>query len=153
MWKPRSETALPKTRSLPGEKLPSESQLRAQFGVSRNAVRQAIKNLAREGWVESTKGVGTFCLSRLPPSQLTNDVAFVAFYASSYIFPEVIRGCDHILYKNGFHLILNQSEFDLDKERDILLALRKKRVDGIIIAPIYDGKNRSNAALLEGTPK
>jgi DNA-binding GntR family transcriptional regulator len=36
-----------------GEKLPSESQLCAQFSVSRNAVRQALRNLTQEGLVES----------------------------------------------------------------------------------------------------
>ena len=133
----------------PGEKLPSESELCAQFGVSRNAVRQAIRDLAQEGWVQTARGVGTFCRSRVPATQLTTNIAFVAFFASSYIFPEIIRGCDHVLYSRGFNLILNQSEYDLDKERSILLFLRKKRVDGIIIAPVYDGKDRSNAGLLE----
>jgi GntR family transcriptional regulator of arabinose operon len=133
----------------PGEKLPSESQLCAQFGVSRNAVRQAIRDLTQEGWVKTERGVGTFCRSRVPAAELTTNVAFVAFFASSHTFPEVIRGCDHILYSRGFNLILNQSEYDLEKERSILLSLRKKRVDGVIIAPVYDGKDRSNANLLE----
>ncbi len=133
----------------PGEKLPSESQLCAQFGVSRNAVRQAIRDLAQEGWVQTARGVGTFCRSRVPATQLTTNIAFIAFFASSYIFPEVIRGCDNVLYSRGFNLILNQSEYDLEKERSILLSLRKKHVDGIIIAPVYDGKDRSNAGLLE----
>jgi GntR family transcriptional regulator of arabinose operon len=133
----------------PGAKLPSESQLCAQFGVSRNAVRQAIRNLAHEGWVESLRGIGTFCRSRLPSADLTTNIGFVAFFVSSYIFPEIIRGCDRVLYANGFNLILNQSEYDLEKEKNILLALRKKKVDGIIISPVYDGKDRSNAVLLE----
>jgi GntR family transcriptional regulator of arabinose operon len=132
-----------------GEKLPSESQLCAQFGVSRNAVRQAIRNLVSEGWVESLRGIGTFCRSRLPTAGLTTNIGFVAFFVSSYIFPEIIRGCDRVLYSKGFNLILNQSEYDLEKERNILLALRKKKVDGIIISPVYDGKDRSNADLLE----
>ena len=42
----------------PGERLPSESQLCDQFGVSRNAVRQAIHTLLHEGRVETIKGVG-----------------------------------------------------------------------------------------------
>ncbi len=133
----------------PGAKLPSESQLCAQFGVSRNAVRQAIRGLVSEGWVESLRGIGTFCRSRPSSSALTTNIGFVAFFVGSYIFPEIIRGCDHVLYSKGFNLILNQSEYDLEKERSILLALRKKRVDGIVISPVYDGKDRSNADLLE----
>lgn len=149
--------SISESRILPREKLPSESQLCAQFSVSRNAVRQAIRNLVHEGWVESIKGVGTFCRSRVSESALTTNIAFVDFFTSSYIFPDIIRGCDHVLYRKGFHLILNQSEYDLDKERNILLNLQKKKVDGIIISPISDGGGRSNCDLLvqfqqEGTP-
>ena len=59
---------------IPGDKLASESQLCAQFGVSRNAVRQAIRNLARNGLVESLKGVGTFCRTPAPSSPFSMNV-------------------------------------------------------------------------------
>lgn len=142
-------TAISDGRISPGEKLPSESQLCQQFGVSRNAVRQAIRNLIVEGSVESLKGVGTFCRSRPADGRLSTNIGFVDFFTSSYIFPEIIRGCDHVLFKRGFHLLLNQSEYDLDKERRILLNLQRKRVDGVIISPVYDGGERSNVDLLE----
>ncbi len=150
-------TSIRDNRIAPGDKLPSESQLCAQFGVSRNAVRQAIRNLAHEGSVESVKGVGTFCRKRLADSMLSTNIGFVCFFSGSYIFPEIIRGCDHVLYQRGFHLLLNQSEYDLEKERAILVNLKKKGVDGIIIEPVFDGHGRSNADLLgelsdQGTP-
>jgi len=134
---------------VPGEKLPSESQLCAQFAVSRNAVRQAIRNLVEEGLVESTRGVGTFCRSRLPKSQLSVDIGLVEFFISSYIYPEVIRGCYNALSRRGFSVLLNQSEYNVERERTILLELRRKKVGGIIIAPIYGAGDRSNALLLE----
>jgi GntR family transcriptional regulator of arabinose operon len=133
----------------PGEKLPSESQLCAQFGISRNAVRQAIRSLVREGLAESTRGVGTFCRSRLPRSQLSADIGLVEFFMSSYIYPEIIRGCYNTLSRRGFSLLLNQSEYNLERERAILMELRRKKVGGIIIAPIYGAGDRSNALLLE----
>jgi GntR family transcriptional regulator of arabinose operon len=134
---------------VPGEKLPSESQLCAHFGVSRNSVRQAIRNLIREGLVESTKGVGTFCRTRLPASPLSANIGLVEFFISSYIYPEIIRGCYNTLSRKGFALLLNQSEYNLEQERAILQDLRKKKVGGIIIAPIYGAGDRSNALLLE----
>ena len=134
---------------VPGEKLPSESKLCAQFGVSRNAVRQAIHNLIHEGLVESTKGVGTFCRTRLPASPLSANIGLVEFFISSYIYPEIIRGCYNTLSRKGFALLLNQSEYNLEQERAILQDLRKKKVGGIIIAPIYGAGDRSNALLLE----
>jgi len=134
---------------IPGEKLPSESQLCAQFAVSRNVVRQAIHNLIHEGIVESIKGVGTFCRTRVPASALSTNIGLVEFFIGSYIYPEVIRGCYNTLSRKGFALLLNQSEYNLEQERAILQDLRKKKVGGIIIAPIYGAGDRSNALLLE----
>jgi GntR family transcriptional regulator of arabinose operon len=134
---------------VPGEKLPSESQLCVQFDVSRNVVRQAVHNLFHEGLVESIKGVGTFCRTRLPASPLSTNIGVVQFFISSYIYPEIIRGCYNTLSRKGFALLLNQSEYNLERERTILQELRKKQVGGIIIAPIYGAGDRSNALLLE----
>lgn len=47
----------------PGQKLPSEAQLTAQFGVSRTVVREAIAALAADGLVESRQGAGVFVVN------------------------------------------------------------------------------------------
>ena len=44
----------------PGQKLPSESQLQAQFKVSRITVRQALSTLQAEGLIETFNGKGSF---------------------------------------------------------------------------------------------
>jgi len=143
-------TRIVENRILPGEKLPSESELCSSFEVSRNVVRQALVNLVHEGWLETVKGVGTFCRTRVAGHELSTNIGFVCFFTGSYIFPEIIRGCDHVLYRKGFHLLLNQSEYDLAKERNILLNLKKKGVDGVIIEPVYseDHPDASNADIL-----
>lgn len=51
----------------PGEKLPTESSLVAEFGVSRTVVREAISRLQAAGLVETFQGRGSFVLS-LPPA-------------------------------------------------------------------------------------
>ena len=44
----------------PGDKLPPERELTKQFGVSRTAVREAMKALTQKGLVEIQPGRGTF---------------------------------------------------------------------------------------------
>ena len=43
-----------------GDQLPAERDLALQFGVSRTAVREAVKALREKGLVEAYSGRGTF---------------------------------------------------------------------------------------------
>src|SRR5436305_11235680 len=45
-----------------GDKLPPERELAQQFGVSRTAVREAVKALREQGFVEAYPGRGTFVM-------------------------------------------------------------------------------------------
>ncbi len=120
-----------------GDRLPSESELCERFSVSRTAVRQALGNLSREGLVESRKGIGSFCTGRRTAS--STDFAFVCYFAGSYIFPRLVTGFERAVQRAGYHMVINQSENDLEKERSILLRLRDKGVAGIAIIPINFG--------------
>lgn len=44
----------------PGERLPTEGQLAATFGVSRNVVREAVASLRSRRVLETRRGIGTF---------------------------------------------------------------------------------------------
>jgi len=44
----------------PGERLPTEAELSAQFGVNRHTVRRALEELSRNGLVRVEQGRGTF---------------------------------------------------------------------------------------------
>ena len=50
----------------PGAKLPTESEIMAEHGVSRTVVREAISGLQAAGFVETRHGIGTFVLD--PPA-------------------------------------------------------------------------------------
>ena len=49
-----------------GERLPSETELAATYGVARMTVRQAVGALATEGAVVRRQGLGTFAADRRP---------------------------------------------------------------------------------------
>ena len=55
----------------PGESLPSERELAARLGVSRDTVREAIKSLSEAGYLVSRRGRygGTFLADELPTAE------------------------------------------------------------------------------------
>ena len=55
-------------RLAPGDRLPTESALSAQFGVSRTVVREALSRLKSLGMVEPRQGSGVYvCQAGIPP--------------------------------------------------------------------------------------
>jgi DNA-binding GntR family transcriptional regulator len=48
----------------PGERLPTEAELNADFGLSTPTIRKAIKTLKDEGLVQTRAGMGTFVLGQ-----------------------------------------------------------------------------------------
>jgi len=48
----------------PGAKLPNEAELCGMFGVSRTTIREAVRHLAAQGYVEVRRGKGTFVCER-----------------------------------------------------------------------------------------
>lgn len=133
-------------RLKPGDLLPSEADLCQLLSVGRNSVRTALNNLSHKGIIETKKGIGTFCLG--PKLSATMDVGFVTLYSQQYIFPEVAQGCNQVLTRNNYHLVLAESRRDPILEREVLNRLWKRKVDGIILQPSYDGKNPANVDFL-----
>jgi DNA-binding GntR family transcriptional regulator len=50
----------------PGQRMPSESTVEQELGVSRGTVRHAYRFLADQGWVVIVSGKGAFAANPLP---------------------------------------------------------------------------------------
>jgi DNA-binding FadR family transcriptional regulator len=61
----------------PGDKLPTETEIVVEQGVSRSVVREAISRMQAAGLVETRHGIGTFVLPPAPPAIVGIDPATV----------------------------------------------------------------------------
>lgn len=118
-----------------GEKLPSENELAAQYGISRHTVRKALSILENEGYVTAYHGKGTFCSERMIHRHNSHNIAVVTTYISDYIFPRLIQGMDRVLTANGYSIILKNTGNSRTNEAKVLQEMLTKPIDGLIIEP------------------
>jgi GntR family transcriptional regulator len=87
-------------RLRPGDRLPTEDDLIAEFGVSRITVRHAIQNLVGRGLVVTEQGRGTFVARRRIEQPLTaltgfvEDMEAVGLGASARVVTSEVRTAD-----------------------------------------------------------
>jgi GntR family transcriptional regulator, transcriptional repressor for pyruvate dehydrogenase complex len=60
----------------PGDQIPAERDLAERFGVSRTAVREAIKSLTEKGLIEVFVGRGTF-VTNLSPDRIVESISLL----------------------------------------------------------------------------
>lgn len=67
LWKSITETLrveIARGHYGPGDKLPTEAELAARFGVNRHTVRRALADMAASGLVHARRGAGVFVASK-----------------------------------------------------------------------------------------
>ncbi|MDO5292863.1 MAG: GntR family transcriptional regulator [bacterium] len=119
----------------PGDKLPSENVLSKEFEISRQTVRKALEILENKGLIIAKHGIGTFCAEPSRGKVPTKNIGVVTTYLSDYIFPRVIQGIDTVLNKQGYSILLKNTNNSRQAEASCLEELIKKNIDGLIIEP------------------
>lgn len=121
----RMETALLNGSWQAGARLPSERELAAQYGVSRNTVREAIQRLAARGLLQSRHGTGVFVTEQLrtgvasPWGQLIGD--HPALRDDILEFRRVLEGA------TAYFAALRAGPDDVARIRSVLAELEQSR--------------------------
>jgi GntR family transcriptional regulator, transcriptional repressor for pyruvate dehydrogenase complex len=118
----------------PGDRLPTEQRLSEQFGVSRTAVREAVKALAERGLVSVRQGQGTFVV-----------------HPSSHRASEFLTMFLQLTNRNISELI--EARRAIEVEAAALAAVRRTKEDLEGIARCLDGmkyiRSNTTAAFIE----
>lgn len=143
-------------KSEKGFKLPTEHELMEAHGYSRNTIRQAISELETEGIVYRVHGKGTFFrrkseLSSEPrsSSQSKGFIGLVSFYFLDYIYPEIMRGIEDVIYEKGYSLVLSNCNQDHDKELESVQRFIDQGVKGLILEPSRNSEIDKNHPLIK----
>lgn len=117
-------TAIAEGRLLPGSKLPPEAELTIQFGVGRNALREAIKVLEAYGFVVIRRGEGTYI-----QDSCTFELLAPLFMHLYRLQADVMHTAEYFLALRHAQMVFNTSKVDpdavLEFSRDLRAISRK----------------------------
>lgn len=100
--------------------------------ATRERVEQAIHDL---GYVPNALASGLL-------KGRTRTIALIVSDISNAFFTIVVRGVEDVAQRNGYTVILGNSDESVEKERHYVTALMGKRIDGLLIAPAGNGSRK-----------
>ena len=133
----------------PGDRVESENQLSAVFGLSRQTARHALEVLVEQGLLQRVKGSGTYVREGLGADpargELSHTVTIVSTYVDSYIFPRILQSMIRVLEEAGFGVKVMLTNNQLETERRLLLRfLEEGSWDPLIVEPVMSGLPNPN---------
>ena len=127
----------------PGDRVPSEKELCAAFGVSRITSKKALEMLAENRLIVRHRGRGSYVNGGPAPAGThKNNGLFrsIALLISAFndsfgnrLLCSVATACEEL----GYHLIVKMTRESQEEEEKALRALDDKNVTGILMVPVH----------------
>lgn len=71
-------------------------------------------------------------VARSLKTQRTKTIGILVPDISSQVYPEIVRGAEDVANIYDYNIILCNSDYDMDKEKEYLRVLKEKMVDGLL---------------------
>ena len=75
-------------------------------------------------------------VARSLKTQRTKTIGILVPDISSQVYPEIVRGAEDVANIYDYNIILCNSDYDMDKEKEYLRVLKEKMVDGLLYMSI-----------------
>ncbi len=124
-------------------------QIAKALGVSAMTVSRAMNNSdkisdqTKKMVLEKAKQMGYTPnhIAKSLISQKSDTIGVVIPEIHHMFFSQVISGIESVVYENNYHLFLTNSSEKFEREKDVIEALRSRRVDGILISCAQDSND------------
>jgi len=122
----------------PGSKLPTESQLAQETGLSLTTVRRAFDELVQQGLVDRRQGAGSFVHAGRRDPRVRRTVGVLVPTTQLY-YPRVLQGIEEGLSSAGAGMQLSTYHYDEAEEHRDVEFLLDSGVDGLLLVPTLQG--------------
>lgn len=82
----------------------------------------------------------------------SNTIALMVPSIQNFIFPTIARGVEDTARKNGYTVVLCNTDEDTEVEKEYITKLRTRWIDGFIVASMMPGANHIRRLWEEGFP-
>jgi LacI family transcriptional regulator len=135
-----------------GDRLSPEFDLMQEYGTSRHTVREALKHLELDGYLERRRGKGTYVKDRethVYHEDVHKYIAVLVPDMSIYVFTDILKAVESIVREEGYDILFYNTYDDVQNEYKYIRHLIRKRVAGVIIAPVFTSRLVNHYAALK----
>lgn len=117
-------------------KLPTEQEMCAKYGASRQTIRQALMLLEEENLIIRIQGSGAYILPRADYLRKVKIVLLVA-EENEYIYPSLISDICSVLTEKSLRIDVRCTHNDVNLERQILEELAFEHISLLIVEGVH----------------
>lgn len=147
-----------------GQRLPSEPELVARYGLSRTTVRRALERLEAEGRIERRRGSGTYAVGqkRLAPPRLMLESFFEFLPALARISSSTVVRYERVAAPGAIRVLypqIGQHVYELERVRrqkagpyEFGLTWIRERIGSELYGPMFRDESLITVLDRHGTP-
>ncbi len=123
-----------------GDKLPSENELTACYGLSRMTVRSAMADLVSRKLIEKHQGKGAYVSYNRAQLPLLGSIAVLLDTSYVYFSGYYIHGISSVLSQRGYSFLIHDTWNDQQHIANLLNQVIDQRPLGLILQPYHQNE-------------
>lgn len=134
------ENSIRTKQLIPGQKLPTEKELGSLFGVSRTALREALRRLHARGLIEIRKGSGMFISELSSADAISNLSLYLELNFTEELILDIIKTRQLFEPQIAKMAAKNRTEEDLKQLKKIIVEMAKTSLTDVRVQGELDNK-------------